>query len=329
MHNGGETTVDRTIANDVLIGLYRTMQQIRQFEDKIYFLFLQGSMPGTIHLYQGQEAVAAGVCANLRKDDVITSTHRPHGHAIAKGVSLKSMMAELFAKSTGCCKAKGGSMHVGDIAVGAIPAIAIVAAGMPIATGAALAFKMKRTDRVAACFFGDGGANEGAFHEAINMAAIWSLPVVFVCENNLYGASTHVSKVVKVAQISERAAAYGIPGITVDGNNVIHVFTATQQAVERARAGHGPTLIECMTYRLGGHSRRDACGYRPEGEKEEWARRDPLLVMRTYLVEKGICTEAACDQIAQEVEREIEEAVQYAQAGPEPAAEAALEDVFA
>jgi TPP-dependent pyruvate/acetoin dehydrogenase alpha subunit len=321
--------VGRTIANDVLIRLYRTMQQIRQFEDKIYFLFLQGAMPGTIHLYQGQEAVAAGVCANLRKEDIITSTHRPHGHAIAKGVSLKSMMAELFAKSTGCSKGKGGSMHVGDIAVGAIPAIAIVAAGMPIATGAALAFKMRKTDRVAVCFFGDGGANEGAFHEALNMAAIWSLPVIFVCENNLYGASTHVSKVVRVKQISERAAAYGIPGVTVDGNNVIDVFTATQQAVERARAGEGPTLIECMTYRLGGHSRRDACGYRPEGEKEEWAKRDPLLVMRTYLVEKGICTEAACDQIAQEVEREIEDAVQYAQAGPDPEPEAALEDVFA
>jgi TPP-dependent pyruvate/acetoin dehydrogenase alpha subunit len=321
--------VDRDVANDVLIGLYRTMQKIRQFEDRIYFLFLQGSMPGTIHLYQGQEAVAAGVCASLTKEDVMTSTHRPHGHAIAKGVPIKSMMAELFAKTSGCCKAKGGSMHVGDITVGAVPAIAIVAAGIPIAAGAALAFKMKRTDRVAACFFGDGGANEGAFHEGVNMAAIWSLPVVFVCENNLYGASTHVSKVVKVAQISQRAAAYGIPGVTVDGNNVVEVFSAAQQAVERARRGQGPTLIECMTYRLGGHSRRDACNYRPEGEKEEWAKRDPLLVMRAYLVEKGICDEAACDQIAQQVEREIEEAVQYAQAGPAPEPEAALEGVFA
>ena len=321
--------MERAIANDQLIALYRTMLRIRQFEDRIYFLFLQGMMPGTIHLYQGQEAVAAGVCANLRKDDVITSTHRPHGHAIAKGVSMKSLMAELFAKSTGCCKAKGGSMHVGDMDVGAIPAIAIVAAGMPIATGAALAFKMTRTDRVAACFLGDGGSNEGAFHEAMNMASIWSLPVIFVCENNLYGASTHVSKVVKVAQISERAAAYGIPGVTVDGNDVMAVYAATRQAVERARAGEGPTLIECMTYRLGGHSRRDACGYRPEGEKEEWAKKDPLLVMRNYLVNEEICSEAECDQVAKAVEREIDEAVEHAKSSPEPRPEDALGDVYA
>jgi len=326
---GAQTTVEPAIPNDQLIALYKTMLRIRQFEDRIYFLFLQGMMPGTIHLYQGQEAVAAGVCANLRKDDVITSTHRPHGHAIAKGVSLRSMMAELFAKSTGCCKAKGGSMHMGDMAVGAIPAIAIVAAGMPIATGAALAFKMRKTDRVAACFFGDGGSNEGAFHEAINMASIWSLPVIFVCENNLYGASTHVSKVVKVAQISERAAAYGIQGVTVDGNDAVAVFTATRQAVEHARAGQGPTLIECMTYRLGGHSRRDACGYRPEGEKEEWAKRDPLLLMKNRLLKEAICTEAAWDQLAQDVEREIEDAVQFAQSSPDPRPEDALKDVYA
>jgi TPP-dependent pyruvate/acetoin dehydrogenase alpha subunit len=321
--------VGRTIPNDVLIQLYTTMLRIRQFEDRIYFLFLQGMMPGTIHLYQGQEAIAAGVCANLRKDDVITSTHRPHGHAIAKGVTVRSMMAELFAKSTGCCKAKGGSMHVGDMSVGAIPAIAIVAAGMPIATGAALAFKMTKSDRVAVCFFGDGGSNEGAFHEAINMASIWNLPVVFVCENNLYGASTHVSKVVKVAQISERAAGYGIPGVTVDGNNAIAVYTATQEAVERARAGEGPTLIECMTYRVGGHSRRDACGYRPEGEKEQWAKRDPLLLMKNHLVSEGICTEAACDQLAQDVERELDEAVEFAKSSPDPRPEDLLKDVYA
>lgn len=318
-----------TIPNELLVELYRRMLLIRHFEDKIYYLFLQGIMPGTIHLYQGQEAVAVGVCANLRTDDVITSTHRPHGHCIAKGVPMKSMMAELFGKTTGCCKGKGGSMHMGDIEVGAIPAIAIVAAGMPIAAGAALAFKMTKTDRVAACFFGDGASNEGAFHEATNMAAIWNLPVIFVCENNLYGASTHVSMVMKVDNVSERAAAYGIPGVTVDGNDVIEVYAATHQAVERARAGNGPTLIECKTYRLGGHSRRDASAYRPKGEKEEWAKRDPVLLMKQYLIKEGITTEEVSDQLEKQIEQEIEEAVRYAQSGPDPTPEAALEDVYA
>ena len=318
-----------TIPNELLVELYRRMLLIRHFEDKIYYLFLQGIMPGTIHLYQGQEAVAVGVCANLRTDDVITSTHRPHGHCIAKGVPMKSMMAELFGKTTGCCKGKGGSMHMGDIEVGAIPAIAIVAAGMPIAAGAALAFKMTKTDRVAACFFGDGASNEGAFHEATNMAAIWNLPVIFVCENNLYGASTHVSMVMKVDNVSERAAAYGIPGVTVDGNDVIEVYAATHQAVERARAGNGPTLIECKTYRLGGHSRRDGSGYRPKGEKEEWAKRDPVLLMKQYLIKEGITTEEVSDQLEKQIEQEIEEAVRYAQSGPDPTPEAALEDVYA
>ena len=321
--------MEHAIPNDTLIDMYRKMLLIRHFEDKIYFLFLRGIMPGTIHLYQGQEAVAVGVCENLRKDDVITSTHRPHGHSIAKGVSVKSMMAELFAKSTGCCKGKGGSMHMGDIDVGAIPAIAIVAAGMPIAAGAALAFKMKKTDRVAACFFGDGGSNEGAFHEAMNMAAIWDLPVIYVCENNLYGASTHISRVTRVKNLSERAAAYGMPGVTIDGNDVIEVYKATQEAVERARAGKGPTLIECMTYRLGGHSRRDSCDYRPKGEKEEWAKRDPLLLMKNYLVKEGISTEDALKKMEQEIEAEVEEAVQFAQSSPDPKPEDTLQDVFA
>ena len=252
----------------MFIEMYRKMLEIRHFEDKIYYLFLQGVMPGTIHLYQGQEAVAVGVCSNLRKEDVITSTHRPHGHALAKGVSMKAMMAELFAKSTGCCKGKGGSMHMGDIEVGVIPAIAIVGGGIPVATGAALAFKMKKTDQVVACFFGDGASNEGAFHEAINMGAIWNLPIVYVCENNLYGASTHVSKVMKIGDIAERARAYGIPGKIADGNDVIEVYTTVREAIARARNGDGPTLIECKTYRRGGHSRSDGCHYRDKSEEE-------------------------------------------------------------
>ena len=317
------------IPDDLLIEMYRKMLRIRHFEDRVYYLFLQGIMPGTIHLCQGQEAVAVGVCANLRKDDVITSTHRPHGHCIAKGISTKSMMAELFGKSTGCCRGKGGSMHMGDMVVGAIPAIAIVGGGMPIAAGAALAFKMTKTDRVAACFFGDGASNEGAFHEAINMGAIWDLPVIFVCENNLYGASTQVSKVMKIKNISERSASYGIPGITIDGNDVIQVYKAVQQAVKRARVGDGPTLIECRTYRHGGHSRTDGCAYRPKGEKEEWAKRDPVLLMKDYLIREGISSEEMSDQLEGEIEHEIEEAIRFAQSSPDPNPEATLEDVYA
>jgi len=321
--------VNQTLPNDLLIQMYRTMLQIRHFEDKVYYLFLQGIMPGTIHLYQGQEAVAVGVCAALRKDDVTTSTHRPHGHSIAKGVCIRSMMAELFAKTTGCCRGKGGSMHMGDMDVGAIPAIAIVGAGIPIATGAALAFKMTKSDRVAACFSGDGASNEGAFHEGINMAAIWDLPVIFVCENNLYGASTHVSKVMKIKNISERSTSYGIPGFTIDGNDVIEVYAAAHKAARKARAGKGPTLIECRTYRQGGHSRRDGCAYRPEGEKEEWAQRDPILLMKQYLIREGIATEETSDQLEAEIEQEIDEAIRFAQSSPDPEPKAALEDVYA
>ena len=309
--------------------MYLKMVQIRHFEDRIYYLFLQGIMPGTIHLYQGEEAVAVGVCSSLRKDDVITSTHRPHGHALAKGVSMTSMMAELFAKRTGCCKGKGGSMHMGDIEVGAIPAIAIVGGGIPVATGVALAFKMKRTDQVAACFFGDGASNEGTFHEAINMGAIWDLPVVYICENNLYGASTHVSKVMKIKDIAQRAGAYGIPGEVVDGNDVIAVHTSVRKAVEKARKGQGPTLIECKTYRRGGHSRTDGCLYRDKEEEKEWLAKDPIVKMRDTLLGSGVLSQTKVEEIDEKVEKEIDQAVEYAQGAPSPSPEDALKDVFA
>jgi len=269
-----------------------------------------------------------GVCANLRKEDVITSTHRPHGHVIAKGVPLKTIMAELFGKSTGCCHGKGGSMHVGDPAVGALTAIAIVGGNIPIAAGAALAFKFQRSDRVAVSFFGDGASNEGTFHEAINMAAIWNLPVIFVCENNLYAASTHVSKVMKIKNIAERASAYGIPGVVVDGNDVLAVYRVVKEAVKRARSGEGPTLIECKTYRYGGHSRSDACNYRPPGEKEEWLKKDPILRMKNRLIEMGILNEEMAKEIEEKIEKEIDEAVEFAQNSPEPKPEDTLKDVW-
>ena len=279
------------ISKDVLLSMYETMVRIRRFEERVYYLFLEGTMPGTIHLYTGQEAVAAGVCVNLTRDDVITSTHRPHGHSIAKGVPIKSLMAELFAKRTGCCKAKGGSMHIGDISVGAIPAIAIVGGGIPLATGCALAFKMQHKKSVAVSFFGEGASNEGVFHEAVNMAAIWNLPVVYVCENNLYAASTHVSKVMKIKNIAERAAAYGIAGEVADGNDFRDVCRATGKAIERARSGGGPSLIECKTYRRGGHSRRDANAYRDKKEEKEWMARDPVVLAKNCLLELKMWSE--------------------------------------
>lgn len=319
----------KEISKEVKLEMYRKMVEIRSFEDRIYYLFLEGKMPGTIHLYQGQEAVAVGVCANLTREDYITSTHRPHGHAIAKGVSIKSLMAELFGKTTGCCKGKGGSMHVGDMAVGSLPAIAIVAGGIPIATGMAFAIKYQRKNNVVVCFFGDGATNEGAFHEAVNMGAIWNLPVIYVCENNFYGASTHVSKTMKIKHISERASSYGIPGETIDGNDVLEVYHATGKAVKRAREGKGPTLLECLTYRRGGHSRRDANLYRDKQEEKEWLSRDPIPIFKQRLIQKRILTEEKAKEIAEEIEKGLDKAIEYAKTSTDPKPEDTLEDVYA
>ena len=321
--------IDKTkIPSNKLIQMYTTMVRIRQFEDRVYLLFLEGEMPGTIHLYQGQEAVAAGVCANLSKEDLITSTHRPHGHAIAKGVSLRSLMAELFAKKTGCCEAKGGSMHMGDMDVGMLPAIAIVAGGIPIATGLALASKMMSLNRVAVSFFGDGATNEGAFHEAVNMGAIWNLPIVYVCENNLYGASTHQSKVMKIKNVAERASSYGIPGKIADGNDILSVYQAAKEAISRAREGKGPTLLECKTYRRGGHSRSDACKYRLKEEEKVWLAKDPIPQARKKLIQMGILTEKSAKEIEEKVRKEIEDAIEYARKSPSPEPEDTLVNVF-
>src|SRR5712692_1033015 len=296
------------------------MLLIRRFEERCNALFLQGKIPSTLHLAIGQEATAVGVCSALRPDDFVFGTHRPHGQALAKGVRPYAIMAELFAKVGGCCKAKGGSMHVGDVSVGMFPAIAIVGANAPIATGAALSAKMRGSGQVAICVFGEGGANEGAVHEAMNMAAIWRLPVLFVCENNLYGASTPVSQVVAVPNIADRAAAYGMPGIVVDGNDVLAVERTAQEAVERARRGEGPTLIECKTYRLCGHSRSDACNYRTREEEAEWREKDPLLRLRRKLCETvpGTSCDDAIAHIEGEVSAVIDDAVAFAESSPSP-----------
>ena len=313
---------------DFLLGLYRRMVLIRKFEERVKYLFLEGIMPGTIHQCQGQEAAEVGVCWALEEGDVITSTHRPHGHALARGLGVQEVMDELFGKVTGCCKGKGGSMHMGDLAKGMVPAVAIVGGGVPIATGVALAFKMKKQPNVAVCFMGDGAANEGAFHEGVNMGAIWDLPVVYVVENNLYGASTSVDLVYKTKTISERSSAYGIPGLTIDGNDVLKVYETAREVIERARTGGGPTLLELKTYRITGHSRRDPALYQPEEEKAQALADEPIGRFCKHLLGESVATEEQLNQIDAEVDRQIEIAVEGAQAGTDPRPEDALEDLF-
>ncbi|KYK36046.1 MAG: pyruvate dehydrogenase (acetyl-transferring) E1 component subunit alpha [Theionarchaea archaeon DG-70-1] len=307
--------------------MYKKMLEIRRFEEKVYDLFTQNLIPGTMHLYIGEEAVAVGVCAALDINDFITSTHRGHGHCIAKGASLKKMMAELFGKRTGYCKGKGGSMHITDKSINMLGANAVVGGAIPIAVGAGLSCKLKYPERVAACFFGDGASNQGTFHEGVNMAAVWDLPVIFVCENNLYAMGTRQSIAMKVHNISERAAGYGVPGVTVDGNDVMEVYGAAKEAVLRARRGEGPTLIECKTYRHKGHSRFDPAKYRPEPEVEEWMAKDPLILFKVKLLDKGV-PEEFFQKVEGDVKREIEEAVEFAQNSPLPAPEEALDDVW-
>lgn len=311
-----------------LIEMYRTMLTIRRFEERCNHLYMQGRIPSTLHLYIGQEAVATGVCAHLRLDDYLFSTHRPHGHAIAKGVSPRSIMAELFAKRTGCCKAKGGSMHVGDVRVGMLPAIAIVGGNAPLAAGAALAAKRLTEDRVAVCFFGDGAANEGAVHEAMNMAAIWDLPVVYVCENNLYAASTPVSTAFRIENIADRAAAYGMPGVDVDGTDVEAIYEVAGEAITRARQREGPTLIEAKTYRLCGHSRSDPRTYRSKEEEALWEAKDPIPSLGGRLKELDLATDESLAAIEQEVTSLIDEAVVFAEQSPPPEPAETLQHVY-
>ena len=290
---------------------------IRYFEEAVDGLFARGLMHGTMHLSIGQEAVATGVCAALRQTDYITSTHRGHSHCIAKGADLTRMMAELLAKQTGYCRGRGGSMHIADAKTGNLGANGIVAGGIPIAAGAALAQKMQGKDNVVVSFFGDGATNEGAFHEALNLAAVWDLPVVFVCENNKYGMSFSTAKSMKVEHIADRAVAYGMPGVTVDGNDVDAVYEAASIAVDRARAGGGPTLIEALTYRHKGHSKSDKNLYRTKEEIEFWKEQDPIGRFETKLVEKGTATQEQVDLIVEKMRNEIRTAIQDASAAPD------------
>ncbi|MEM2118380.1 MAG: pyruvate dehydrogenase (acetyl-transferring) E1 component subunit alpha [Candidatus Bathyarchaeia archaeon] len=312
-----------------LAEMLRKMLEIRLFEEKVFELYAQNLVPGTIHLYAGEEAVAVGVCSNLHKDDYITSTHRGHGHCIAKGADLKRTMAEILGKKTGYCKGKGGSMHIADFSIGMLGATAVVGAGVPIAVGAGLSIKLRRTHQVVACFFGEGASNQGTFHEGINMASIWKLPVIFVCENNLYAMGTRQSIVMNIENIADRAIAYGIPGVVVDGNDVLAVYEVAEKAIERARKGEGPTLIECKTYRHKGHSRVDPAKYRPKEEVAEWLSKDPIKRFKEKLLHTKALSETEIQQIEKEVLVEIEEAVKFAIESPFPMPEEALEDVYA
>ncbi len=317
------------LSKDQLIGFYRTMRLIRRFEQRVVELVNRNEIPGTTHEYVGEEAVATGVCQALRAGDVITSTHRGHGHILAKGGDPRRMMAELMGKTTGYNRGRGGSMHIADLGLGIYGANGIVGAGAPIACGAALAGRLQGTDRVAVSFFGDGATNQGVVHEAMNLAAIWKLPVVFVCENNGYAISASIKEMATLERLADRAAAYSMPGETVDGMDPRAVYRAADAAVTRARTGEGPTFLECVTYRYVGHfTAEKALGlkYRPEAEIEEWRKRDALVTYPAWLREQGICDPARVDE---EVEALLDEAVAFARQSPLPAPEEALDGMYA
>jgi TPP-dependent pyruvate/acetoin dehydrogenase alpha subunit len=318
-----------SIDMETLLHLYEIVYKIRQFESKAFEVFALNKIPGTMHLYLGEEAVATGVCGNLTDKDYITSTHRGHGHAIAKGADVKKMMAELFARTTGYCKGKGGSMHIADFTVGMLGANGVVGGGIPIAVGAGLTCKLKYPGRVVACFFGDGASNQGAnFHGPLNMASIWKLPVIFVCENNMYAMGTSVHYSTSVPDIAIRAKGYGMPSKIVDGMDVISVYEGAKEAVAHCRAGKGPFFIEAKTYRIKGHSKSDPAAYRPEVEVKEWLARDAIKMYREKLIKDAKLPVEQIDSIEARVNQELEDAVKFADAGPMPTIEDALKDLY-
>jgi len=307
------------------------MMLIRAFDERAIALRSAGKIYGAVHPYVGQEAVAVGVCANLGSSDRVTSTHRGHGHCIAKGADIRRMMAELFGRVDGYCKGKGGSMHIADFSIGMLGANGIVGGGLPIATGAALAAQLEGRGHVAVCFFGDGAVAEGEFHEALNIAAVWALPIVFVCENNQYAANNAVHVQHAVADLAVHAAAYGMPSACIDGNDVLAVYEAVRAAVDRARAGDGPTFVECKTYRWHFHAMRNAPPpeTRPAAEIAAWKERDPIARFRGDLLQRGLVSEAELRALEQRVDAELEAAVAFAEASPFPDPKDLLQDMFA
>ena len=315
---------------ETLLGLYRTMTTIRNFEERGIPETGQRGMSASVHSSAGQEAVPTGVCAHLTVDDYIGSTHRGHGHCIAKGVDPKLMMAELFGRSTGPNKGKGGSMHIADMSKGMLGTNGVVAASVPLAVGAALTSKLRKLGRVAVAFFGDGGANQGVLHESMNLASVWQLPVIFCCENNGYAESTPVEYGLSVANVSDRAPGYNMPGVLVDGMDVFAVYEAAGTAIARARQGEGPTLLECRTYRFYGHTVFDnPLTYRTKEEEEHWRARDPLKQFRERVIPEGLITAEELDQMDREAEQLMEEAIRFADDSPLPDPGELYEDVYA
>ncbi|MFN4140708.1 thiamine pyrophosphate-dependent dehydrogenase E1 component subunit alpha [Aestuariivirga sp.] len=306
----------------------RRMYLIRRFEEGAEEAYMRGLIHGTMHLSIGQEASAVGATMGLRRSDYITSTHRGHGHCIGKGADPKLMFAEFFGKEEGYCRGRGGSMHIADVATGNLGANGIVGGGLPIAVGAALAIRKQRRDDAVMCFFGDGATNEGAFHEALNMASVWKLPVVFVCENNKYGMSVSTERSMAVKNVADRAAAYAMPGVTLDGNSIADVEEAIATAVGRARAGDGPTLVECKTYRTRGHSRSDRNRYRTKEEIEEWKARDPIPRFESELLSHGLVSEADVAAIREAAEAEIAAGIEFARNGTDPDPAEVTRDVY-
>jgi pyruvate dehydrogenase E1 component alpha subunit len=314
---------------DLVIDMLKKMYQIRFFEETVDDLFARGLVHGTMHLSVGQEASAVGSIYALNNEDYILSTHRGHGHCIAKGADINLMMAEFMGKETGYCRGRGGSMHIADMEGRNLGANGVVGGGIPLAVGVGLSLKMRTSDEIVMGFFGDGAANQGCFHEALNMAAIWSLPIVYVCENNQYGMSMSTRRALAIERIAQRADAYGMPGVTVDGNDVLEVYEAARKAVEMARSGEGPILLECVTYRWKGHSKSDQELYRTKEELQAWKKKDPIARFRKLLVSEGVITKEEVATIEEEANRTIAAALEYAQSSPEPDVDTILEGVYA
>jgi pyruvate dehydrogenase E1 component alpha subunit len=317
------------LSADKQVDMLRQMMTIRRFDSRVLEIYREGVMRGTSHPYIGMEAVAVGACAALRQDDYITSTHRGHGHCIAKGGDIKLMMAELLGKATGYCKGKGGSMHIADVERGILGANGIVGGGMGIATGSALSAKVKGTDQVTLCFFGDGALNQGILHECSNLAAIWKLPVVFLCENNQYAMSARADVFTSVPDPSVRAEAYGFPGVRIDGMDVLGVYEAVCEAVDRARRNEGPSLIVATTYRYFGHHVGDPLNYRTKEEVDEWRKQDPIERFRARLLDERAIDESRVQELEEQVNGAVEEAIEFAKNSPEPSVEILMEDIYA
>lgn len=317
-----------SLSKERLLELYKSMVTIRNFEETAAELFANGEIPGFVHLYSGEEATAVGVIAHLESQDYIGSTHRGHGHLIARGGDVALMFAELFGRQTGYCKGKGGSMHIADMSRGFLGANGIVGAGLPLAAGAAFACKYQNNNGVAVCFFGDGASNRATFHEALNIASIWKLPVVFVCENNMYGISMSQERHQNIIDVADRASAYGIPGITVDGNDLFAVYEAAGEAIKRARQGEGPTLMECKTYRHRGHFEGDATVYRSVEELLNWKQKDPIDRVQKRMIEMGIFTAEEVQSIWTEIKQQVQEGVEFAKNSPLADVAELMEDVY-